>query len=157
MSRPRSDPASDLRVLRLLETAADAGTICPSNEAIMVELGAASVSAGSACLCRLEARGLIVVSRYHTARQVRIVATGKTTATPIDTSPHWRARATNTAKAARRYGGRKPALHIVGRSERIDDASLPPVVDRDPCPRCGTRRDIGCAHSAAPLSMGAFA
>jgi hypothetical protein len=29
----------------------------------------------------------------------------------------------------------------------------PPPVDRHPCPRCGTRADIGCRHlwSAAPL------
>ena len=24
--------------------------------------------------------------------------------------------------------------------------TLPPVVDRDPCPRCGVRGDIGCEH-----------
>jgi len=29
-------------------------------------------------------------------------------------------------------------------------------VYRDPCQRCGVRRDIGCAHSGAPVSMGAF-
>jgi hypothetical protein len=28
-----------------------------------------------------------------------------------------------------------------------------PRVDRDPCPRCGVRRDVGCAHSRAPLGM----
>lgn len=28
-----------------------------------------------------------------------------------------------------------------------------PRVDRDPCPRCGVRRDIGCNHSQAPLGM----
>ena len=30
---------------------------------------------------------------------------------------------------------------------------LPPAVDRDPCPRCGTRRDIGCEHSPCRLGM----
>ena len=30
-------------------------------------------------------------------------------------------------------------------------------VDRDPCPRCAVRRDVGCHHSRAPLGMGAFA
>lgn len=33
------------------------------------------------------------------------------------------------------------------------DAALPPAVDRDPCPRCGVRRDIGCSHSRAPIGM----
>lgn len=28
---------------------------------------------------------------------------------------------------------------------------LPPVVNRDPCPRCEVRADIGCRHSRAPL------
>jgi hypothetical protein len=28
-----------------------------------------------------------------------------------------------------------------------------PRVDRDPCPRCGTRRDIGCNHSRTRLGM----
>lgn len=26
-----------------------------------------------------------------------------------------------------------------------------PRVDRDPCPRCGVRRDVGCGRSLAPL------
>jgi len=30
---------------------------------------------------------------------------------------------------------------------------LAPPVDRDPCPRCGTRHDIGCRHSRAPVGM----
>jgi hypothetical protein len=34
-----------------------------------------------------------------------------------------------------------------------DDKFLPPKVDRDPCPRCGVRHDIGCNHSRAPLGM----
>lgn len=33
------------------------------------------------------------------------------------------------------------------------DRIIPPTepVDRDPCPRCGVRRDYGCSHSLAPL------
>ncbi len=33
---------------------------------------------------------------------------------------------------------------------------LPEPVDRDNCPRCNTRFDIGCRHRRAPLSMGAW-
>lgn len=33
---------------------------------------------------------------------------------------------------------------IEGRPPRL----TPPRVARDPCPRCGTRRDFGCAHFA---------
>lgn len=28
------------------------------------------------------------------------------------------------------------------------DPDLPPAPDRNPCPRCGTRGDLGCAHFA---------
>lgn len=27
------------------------------------------------------------------------------------------------------------------------------LVDRDPCPRCGVRGDIGCHHNRAPMGM----
>jgi hypothetical protein len=33
---------------------------------------------------------------------------------------------------------------------------LPAPVDRDNCPRCNARFDIGCRHRRAPLSMGAW-
>jgi hypothetical protein len=33
---------------------------------------------------------------------------------------------------------------------------LPDPVDRDNCPRCNVRFDIGCRHRRAPLSMGAW-
>jgi hypothetical protein len=36
------------------------------------------------------------------------------------------------------------------------DDPLPEPVDRDNCPRCATRFDIGCRHRRAPLSMGAW-
>ena len=35
----------------------------------------------------------------------------------------------------------------------IPASMLPTPVDRDPCPRCGVRRDIGCHHSLAPLGI----
>lgn len=36
-----------------------------------------------------------------------------------------------------------------------DNRIIPPTepVDRDPCQRCGVRRDIGCNHSRVPLGM----
>ena len=33
---------------------------------------------------------------------------------------------------------------------------LPEPVDRDNCPRCNVRFDIGCRHRRTPLSMGAW-
>lgn len=38
-------------------------------------------------------------------------------------------------------------------SEINKEREAQPRVDRDPCPRCGVRRDVGCGHSQAPLGM----
>lgn len=38
-------------------------------------------------------------------------------------------------------------------TEADDARSAMPRVDRDPCPRCGVRHDVGCNHSRAPLGM----
>lgn len=46
-----------------------------------------------------------------------------------------------------RHTGRRRTSDIA----REKDAS--PRVDRDPCPRCGVRRDFGCKHSLTPLGM----
>jgi transcriptional regulator with XRE-family HTH domain len=63
-----------------------------------------------------------------------------------------------TSKGFRRYA--KSARSIVfhaddSQVDRPDDNNLPPAVDRDACPFCGVRRDIGFRHARA-LSMGAF-
>lgn len=49
--------------------------------------------------------------------------------------------------------GRKAAGISPATAGRIDERTLPPRVDRDPCERCGTRHDIGCHHSRAPVGM----
>lgn len=49
--------------------------------------------------------------------------------------------------------GRKAAgIH---NADFLADRLIPPTdpVDRDPCPRCGVRRDIGCGHSLERLGM----
>lgn len=38
-----------------------------------------------------------------------------------------------------------------GESPALDESRR---VDRDPCPRCGTRRDIGCRHTVQALRVG---
>lgn len=45
---------------------------------------------------------------------------------------------------------RRPAFNIV----RTAPEQLPPRVDRSSCPRCGTRRAIGCRHTATRLVAG---
>lgn len=53
-------------------------------------------------------------------------------------------------------GGSASARYVAERY-RPREEELPPPVFRDPCPRCGVRADIGCPHSHARISMGAFA
>jgi hypothetical protein len=58
----------------------------------------------------------------------------------------------------RRRAGRPPRRrqdHAVEVEARPGDP-LPEPVDRDNCPRCNTRFDIGCRHRRVPLSMGAW-
>jgi hypothetical protein len=146
----------DLRVLRVLSAAADANRPCPSNPEMCVLLGMQSPSAGVACLLRLAAAGLILVQRFQTARQVTIVATGRTTfVDPKQAKPHWRDATDHMSRAAPTKRERPP---IASRGRvQANDQPLPPAVFRDPCPRCGTRADIGCDHSFSRVSMGAFA
>jgi DNA-binding MarR family transcriptional regulator len=40
--------------------------------------------------------------------------------------------------------------------EQLEARPLPPRIDRDPCPRCGVRGDIGCAHSRVPIGTAFF-
>lgn len=47
--------------------------------------------------------------------------------------------------------GRKAPMYIA-RGPLIEPDR--PRVDRDPCPRCNVRRDIGCAHTASRLVAG---
>lgn len=42
---------------------------------------------------------------------------------------------------------KRPLPDVSGAEPNIAD--LPPRVERDPCPRCGVRADVGCSHSAS--------
>lgn len=62
--------------------------------------------------------------------------------------------------AGRPLGGGEPGYTEHRRERSVEVAiarrpEFPPeqFVDRDPCPRCGVRGDIGCSHSRAPIGM----
>jgi hypothetical protein len=46
-----------------------------------------------------------------------------------------------------------PAKGLIYAHAAIDVSHMPRV-DRDPCPRCGVRRDFGCGHLARALTVG---
>jgi hypothetical protein len=147
------------RVFRALEWAASLGQACPTNEQIAELLGHASSSIGSQMLSILQREGRIVVHRGQCSRWVTIVATGLSTAKPATQRPHWRDRTDVRAPAAPRPSlPRTPSpRHVVRpRVQAEPEPSPSRFVDRDPCPRCRVRRDVGCQHTRAPISMGAF-
>lgn len=131
-----------------IKRAAESGAACPTN----IELAAIAGKSDSAVptiLDRLANRGLISVERGRRNRVVTILETGARTAGTVG-RPHWSTRGVKIAKAgtARAVAG-LPAAE----SDRPDDANLPPAVHRDPCPRCGTRRDAGCGHRAGRIAV----
>jgi hypothetical protein len=140
-------------VLAAINRAAEAGEPCPSNNALCELAGAQSPSFGSGALNALVRAGLIQVERFAIGREVTITATGKKTLYTGCRNPHWRTEGRVSAEPM--HVVRRPRLKAVN-ADTPDDEHLPPPVARDPCPRCGTRRDLGCRHSPNRISMGAF-
>lgn len=128
----------EAHVFRMIESAAKAGRVCPTNNDIVEQIDARSTSQASAIVSRLERFGLIKIERGNCSRVATIVATGKRTRGEI-TAPHWRERVGHVASVYR-----KPvrAVHV----EPIPEPIMLSPIRRDPCPRCGVRGDIGCAH-----------
>ena len=75
----------------------------------------------------------------------------------IDLPPH-RAGGMSRARMSRRVRrGRPRRVPPVAEVVEVRPGEpLPEPVDRDNCPRCNVRFDIGCRHRRAPLSMGAW-
>jgi hypothetical protein len=132
--------------LALIEAAAEAGEQAPSNDAIAEAIGAASVQSAIRVVHHLAERGLITVRRFHAARQITIVRTGKATRAPIGQTVHWRDRPDYRPKPRPKV----PVPHSAGRVG--DEPPLPAIMPprRDPCPRCGVRGDHGCRHGWQP-------
>lgn len=154
-----------LAMLMILQ-AADQGAPCPSNAEIADQLDMARKADVVDVIRTLERRGLITVERFSKSRRrVTIVGTGKQTAHTGGEKPHWRLRpvAEEVAAEARAAGIRRA---VAGMNANVSNP-LPlndrpqvaaprggEIVDRDPCPRCGVRRDIGCRHTARTLRVG---
>jgi hypothetical protein len=85
---------------------ADRGEVMPTNDEINARIGS-QASAGSTAatiLGRIAAKGWIIHQVYQRGRQVTIVATGRQTAAPACTAPHWRNRTDRPSS---------PAIHQV--------------------------------------------
>jgi len=131
MARRVTGRRSERDLLAVLTRAAAVGDAAPSNDALAVACGFKSDAAPVNVLRRLERMGLVVTERGPCGRRFTIVATGARTA--------W---------------GRAVGERVDFSRETADEsAAAAQRVDRDPCPRCGVRRDIGCGHSGRALSV----
>ena len=94
--RPDREPMSLLeqRVYEICVEAAETGREMPPNDAI-TELIGSQASGGSTIagiLMRLDRKGYISRKAFQKGRQIKITDTGKETAAPACTAPHWRER-----------------------------------------------------------------
>ncbi len=87
---------NELIIFRALVAATERSEPCPDHADLNALIGCSSTSTSPTIVGRLEKMGLIEVQRFQRSRQVCIVATGKCTARPINTAPHWRDRPKET-------------------------------------------------------------
>jgi hypothetical protein len=139
---------------------------CPTNDALCALVGWQSTSAASVALSQMESEGLIAIERGQNSRIVTIIATGKRTSGEVP-RPHWRRMTPEQrAECAERYKSPpkpKPnlrankkefeverALNRMAEKERTDRDAAANYAQRDPCVRCGVRRDrhdeFGCGR-----------
>lgn len=113
------------KIFDALAAAAEADQPAPRSHDLAKMAGIAG-SRACAIVQQLDTAGLIVIERRYAARRFTIVTTGARTAWPYS---------------------------VLHRAETLA-VPLPPRVDRDPCPRCNVRGDIGCAHQVRPWMPG---
>lgn len=83
--------------------------------------------------------------REETVERIRTAISLWPNVTPSQLRAKAPGRVLPRSGGGRGFGGASPfpAAH---------DPDAIPRVDRDPCPRCAVRRDIGCAHSTRAIS-----
>ncbi|MEO6218167.1 MAG: helix-turn-helix domain-containing protein [Sphingomonas sp.] len=139
-------PTEGILYARLI-AAVEAGEECPKNDALCELLGHASPSSVSPLLNRIAKKGLIVITRFQNGRDIFIPSLGRGTAEFSGSrTGHWR----DTSERSQRpdvQKGKMPGDPLTAKAAEILRRQ---AVPRDPCPRCATRRDIGCSHYPAP-------
>ena len=81
-----------------------------------------------------------VIERYKQTRRINSAATAGDV--PYGTAQRWLREAGLIANHDDRSALGGPTRNVVKGPEPVGLAR----VDRDPCPRCNTRKDIGCKH-----------
>lgn len=140
--------ANERAIYRAVRSSAEAGEECPKNETLAAVIGSASVSTPVRMLARLQKARRLVVHSYQSSRVVEF-PDGIKTKEPATKVPHWRdggsknftppkPRETNRQRQERQHAA------FIAREREIESLRVAP---RDPCPKCGVRGDIGCAHN----------
>lgn len=80
VTKPRNQSSKTERCLAILERAANAGDVCPTNQTLAELLGYSSTHSPSGLVNLLEVSGFITIKRANTGRVVTIVRTGRKTA-----------------------------------------------------------------------------
>lgn len=114
MTRPTTVGASKrAAILAALNTAADEGRVCPSNDELAVLVQVRGAATASDAVKALERDGLIVVERFSAGRMVTIVATGRSTRWDGARNPHWRGR------PARVFAGTEAGKQSLQQADRV--------------------------------------
>jgi hypothetical protein len=109
-------------IFERLSVAASNGEICPTADELQEVSGVESVSTTVALMHILEREQRIVVQRFQKSRSVTIVATGDSTATPENQTPHWRdlpgkPPSVSPHGFAQRYQDKAQVIHAGARNE----------------------------------------
>lgn len=83
---------SERVIYEALVKAAEAGLPAPDHLELNCKIGRSSTSTSPRIVGRLVKKGLIEREIFQRSRRICIVATGKCTAMPMSTAPHWRDR-----------------------------------------------------------------
>ena len=132
------------KIYQAIKRAAENGLPCPTNDRLAELAGSVSPSFAVERIKTLAKRNLITVERFQSSRIITIVETGKSTAGERGT-PHWRDK-----KAKAQKPKKEPPKPRALKRNAAEPRSVPInpalIVDREPCLKCGVRRDIGCKH-----------
>jgi transposase len=81
-------------------------------------------------------------------RRERIATMFRRGVAPMEIAQQYGVNAPAIYKVLRKTGDLPPYNHREARQRvsPVEPKVILSRVDRDPCPRCGTRRDIGCVH-----------
>lgn len=138
----RIQPTTLLRTQRLaallahLARTAEAGDPCPNNDQIIDTIALNGAYQVSGMLTELLDANFITIERDGYLRRVTIVATGKST--------DWSKRTGGRKRVGIGFRDPEDVKALAGTFR--GDLPESRYVYRDPCPGCGVRRDVGCAH-----------